>query len=399
MFKISAQLKQLFPEHLHERIFLVGGSVRDHLLDRQAKDIDLAAALSDDEFLNLNFTKITGKSTVQIWFRYDQILKTIEVIQLKDSAALDEDLQRRDFSINAMAMSLTGHLIDPLNGKADLTNNVLKACYPNTFFDDPLRILRAFRFEADDWRMSAETETLIRNTDWKQSLSDIPVERFSREMLKALSNRTPERFFQRMVEFGTGKGFLPELFLMPNIPAGPLKYHPEGDLLTHSVEVLQKVAEQTDDPLTRFCSFFHDIGKLETSPSLYPRHHGHDLSGYKLAISFCDRLKLPATYRMALAWISRLHTTINLWDQLRDSTKLRLAEQTLKAGISVILPIVSNADKAGGFRQEEWVNALRIAAMTTSELGIGVKQLAGIKESKRKDYILQKKIDILRDTK
>lgn len=392
-------MKQLFPEHLHERIFLVGGSVRDHLLGRQGKDIDLAAALSDDEFSNLNFKKITGKSTIPIWFRHDQNLGTIEVIQLKDSAALNEDLQRRDFSINAMAMSLSGQLLDPLNGKDDLTNNALSACYKNTFIDDPLRIFRAYRFEADGWSMSAETEALIRDKDWKQSLSGIPVERFSREMVKAFASLTPERFFQHMVELGTGEEFLPELFLMPSIPAGPLKYHPEGDLFTHSVEVLQRASEETDDPLTRFCAFFHDIGKLETNPSLYPRHHGHDQTGFTLAISFCDRLKLPASYRTALAWVSRLHTTINLWDQLRDSTKLRLAEQALKAGISDILPIVSNADKAGGFKPEEWHDTLRVASMTAIELGLCMEELAKVTETKRKDFILQKRIELFRSPK
>ncbi len=399
MLKVTAQLKQLFPKQFHERIFLVGGSVRDHLLGKQANDIDLAAALSDEELSHSSFVKISAKSTVPIWFRHELVAGTIEVIQLKNSAALNNDLLRRDFTINAMAISLSGQLFDPLNGKTDLANNTLNACHVNSFSDDSLRIFRAFRFAADGWKMSAETEALIRDTDWHLQLRNIPVERFSREMVKALSCRIPERFFQLMLDFETGKEFLPELFLMSNIPAGPLQYHPEGDLLTHSVEVLQRAASQTDDPLARFCAFFHDIGKLETPPSLYPRHHGHDQSGYKLAISFCDRLKLPASYRAALAWVSRLHTTINLWDQLRDSTKLRLAEQALKAGISATLPIVSNADKAGGFKLEEWNNALRIAAMTTYEIGIGVEQLAEIKESKRKDFILQKRIELLRSPK
>lgn len=399
MIKVTAQLKQLFPKQFHERIFLVGGSVRDHLLGRQAKDMDLAAALSDDELTGLRFIKVMGKSTAPIWFRHDQLVGTIEVVQLNDATAINEDLLRRDFSINAMAISLSGQLLDPLNGRADLHNNILRMCYANTFTDDPLRIFRAFRFEADDWRMAAETEALIKNTDWEQFLRDIPIERFSREMLKALGSRIPERFFQRMLELGTGKKFLPELFLMPHIPAGPLQYHPEGDLLNHSVEVLQRTAWQTGNPLTRFCAFFHDIGKLTTSPSLYPKHHGHDQAGFKLAIQFCDRLKLPASYRTALAWVSRLHTTINLWDQLRDSTKLRLAEQALKSSISAVLPIVSNADKAGGFKQEEWNDTLRIAGMTTAELGIISEQLAGVKESKRKDYILQKKIEMIRSSK
>ncbi len=394
-----ACLKEMFPAETHCRIFLVGGAVRDILLGRERTDIDLAAALSPAEFTALGFRLVEGKSTSAIWFRHDAQIGAIEVTPLRNCAALNDDLQRRDFCCNALAMSLAGVVLDPLAGRPDLDHRLLRACSSQTFVDDPLRIFRAFRFAADGWSMSAVTEGLIRQRDWNRESASIPVERFSREMLKALGLRKPERFFQLMLEFGAGQGWLPELFRMPHIPAGPPEHHPEGDLFTHSVQVLQRVTAMTTDSLTRFCAFFHDIGKLATAPDLYPRHHGHDQAGFAMAIDLCRRLRLPADYGTALAWVSRLHGTFNLWDNLRDSTRIRSAEQAIKAGIADILPLVAAADKAGGREPEEWRVTLELTGLSADNLGIDLQQLEGMQPSKRRDYILQKRVEHFRATR
>jgi tRNA nucleotidyltransferase (CCA-adding enzyme) len=245
--------------------------------------------------------------------------------------------------------------------------------------------------------MTPDCEALIREQEWRQPLCLVPVERYSREMLKALEAEEPERFFARMIQFGVGQGYLPELFAMPAIPAGPLQHHPEGDLFSHAVQVLQRVAGRTGNPLARFCAFFHDIGKLSTDPSLYPKHHGHEKAGFAMAHSLCERLRLPSGYRTALAWTSRLHGMLYRWDELRDSTRLKTAQQALKAGIGEILLQVSQADKPDGlFEREEWDRAVRVAAMTTTDLGIGNARLEGIAPEKRPDFILRKRIEVLR---
>lgn len=389
-------LKGLFPETCHDRIFLVGGSVRDLLLGRGSNDIDLVAALSGDALAPRGFRLVTGKSTAPIWFSYDPVFGKIEVTPLADISRLNADLERRDFTINALAMTLAGRVIDPLGGRRDLEQRLLRACSPCSFLDDPLRIFRAFRFEAGGWRMTAETVALIREREWKQPLATVPVERFSREMLKALETSGPERFFLRMLELKIGEDRLPELFRMPHIPAGPLIHHPEGDLFTHAIQVLQRVAEQTGDPLARFCALFHDIGKLATDLCLYPRHHGHEEAGFALATAFCDRLRLAATFRAALAWTSRLHGTLNRWPELRDATRIRVAEQAVKAGITGILPLVALADKSGGVEIDEWENAVRIARMSATDLGIDVVHLERMPVGKRPGFILQKRVEMLR---
>jgi len=245
--------------------------------------------------------------------------------------------------------------------------------------------------------MTPETELLIQQHDWTDAFCAMPVERFSNEMLKALAGKTPERFFENMIEFSVSKEFLPELFKMPQIPAGPLEHHPEGDLFTHSVQVLQRVAATTGDPLARFCAFFHDLGKLATDPALYPKHHGHDNAGFEMAADFCNRLCLPATYRKALVWISSLHGKANKWGELRDSTKVRMAEQAIKAGIVQILPMVSAADKPGNQPIAGWEYAVHVAAMNTRELGIDREKLDTMPIVNRPSYIMQKRVDVLRN--
>jgi len=228
-------------------------------------------------------------------------------------------------------------------------------------------------------------------------LAAMPTERFSAEMLKALPLKTPERFFQLMIEFGVGAEFLPEIFRMALIPAGPLQHHPEGDLLTHSIQVLQRTAANSLDPLARFCALFHDLGKLATDPALYPKHHGHDNAGFSIAVEFCNRLRLSTEHRKALAWVSSLHGKANKWHELRDSSKLKMAEQAFKAGIVEILPLIAAADKACGLPMSGWEDVVRIAAMSTRELGIAQESLESMAVKNRAAFILQKRVEMLKE--
>ena len=390
------KLRPLFPANRHEHVFVVGGSVRDSLLGLPVNDHDLVAAVAEELLASLGFRLVSGRSTVPVWFRHDAAIGTVELIRLDDICRLDADLRRRDFTINAIALSLSGSLYDPLNGQHDLQQRLLRVCSGQSFVDDPLRLIRAVRFVANGWQLAPETVQLIQQQDWAEQLACLPVERFSREMVKALAARQPERFFELLVSFGLGTDWLPELFRMPAIPAGPLQHHPEGDLLTHCLQVLQRAAAVSPDPLTRFCAFFHDIGKLATAPALYPKHHGHDAAGFKPALSLCKRLCLPTEWGRALAWISRLHTNLNRWSELRHATRLRIADQAHKAGISLILPIVSAADKPGNSTPDQWLQALEIATMNSAQLGIDKDQLETMQAKHRPDFILQHRIRLLR---
>jgi tRNA nucleotidyltransferase (CCA-adding enzyme) len=293
-------------------------------------------------------------------------------------------------------VTLEGDLIDPLHGRDDLKLGILRACSPHVFRDDPLRIFRAFRFEAEGWRMEDVTKALILERDWSETFRAIPVERFSREMCTSLAARDAARFFQLMLDFEVGAEYIPELFMMPDIPAGPPAHHPEGDLFSHSVQVLEGIAAATNELLPRFCGFFHDIGKLATSPESYPRHHGHEPAGFVRARDFCTRLRLPAAFRVALSWTSRLHGTANRWDELRSATRVQLARDAIRAGITAILPLVSAADTLDGNGMPGWEDAVRAAGMTTAELGIDPERFTAMPVAQRPSFILQKRVEMLR---
>lgn len=396
MSKLLSFVRDIFPVHNHGRVVLVGGTVRDMLLGREAADIDLVAALNHEELLALGFRPVSASSGADIYFRHHQGYGKIEVTRIDSMADLPGDLKRRDFTINAIAMDLDGTCVDPLGGREDLSTGLLRACSDRAFLDDPLRIFRGFRFESAGWRLTPETQDLLRSGGWSGAFQKMPVERFSNEMLKALASKSPASFFERMVEFDLGCEFLPELFRMTEIPAGPLEYHPEGDLFTHSIQVLQRVAASTRDPLARFCALFHDLGKLSTAPELYPKHHGHDDEGFAMAGPFCKRLALPAVYRKALAWTCKLHGKANKWDELRDSTKLKMAEQSVKAGITDILPLVSAADKPGNKPIPRWDDVVGIATMSSIDLGIDPEKLQGMAVASRPAFIMQKRVELLR---
>ncbi|MBI5656889.1 MAG: HD domain-containing protein [Geobacter sp.] len=356
MEAVLSLLRTLFPPALHDRVFLVGGSVRDLLSGRVSQDLDLVAAVPPEGLERLGFRFVAAKSAAPIYFRFIEGVGKVEATLLDDVSLLTADLHRRDFTVNAMALSLGGELLG----------------------------------------LTGESAELLRSGSRSLSLETVPVERFSAEMLKALAKQEPVRFFQRMLELGIGVEFLPELFRMVEVPAGPLEYHPEGDLCTHSLEVLERLTQQSDDPLARFCGLFHDLGKLATAPPLYPRHHGHEETGSELARSFCARLRLPALYRRALAATCRLHGSARRWPELRDSTRVRMAEQAIQAGIVEILPLVAAADKASGQVMPGWAEAVQVASMSSAELGVERSVLEGMAPEHRGTLLLQRRVERLR---
>jgi tRNA nucleotidyltransferase (CCA-adding enzyme) len=390
--------RSLFPARLHDRVFLVGGVVRDLVLGVDSEDLDLLVALPAETLREAGFRYVAPKSGEPVFFRHIPPFGKVEVTTVASPDAIGADLRRRDFTANAMAMDLFGTLIDPLRGKPDAESRLLRACSPASFLDDPVRVFRAFRFEADGWRMAAETEALLRTSldTVPDAFADTPPERLGREMLKALAAPDPARFFLRMVECSAGASWLPELFRMREVPAGPVRHHPEGDLFTHSIQVLQRISVRSPDPTARFCALFHDLGKLDTDPALHPKHHGHEEAGFEKASRFCDRLRLPAALRRALAWTCRHHGNGHRWDALRDATRVTVAMQAIAAGIEEILPMVCEADRGGVRTLHGWADAVRVARMTVDALGIDRARLEAVEPSDRSSFILQKRVEALR---
>ena len=391
-----ALLRPLFPPELHPRIFLVGGAVRDLLLGQGSVDLDLVVALPERELTTRRFRAVTPKDAPPIFLYHSPARGKIEATCIAGLGELENDLRRRDFTINAIALDLDGKLHDPLSGSDDLQSRRLTPCSPDTFRADPTRLFRAFRFAAEGWELTPQAIALIEEEEWNERLLRLPVERFSSEMMKAFAKTDPAIFFTRMLQFNVGRTLLPELFRMPQIPAGPPEHHPEGDLFTHNCQVLANMVLQSAEPLARFCAFFHDLGKLATDPALYPKHHGHDDVGFTMAPAFCNRLALPATWRNALAWSSRLHGPANRWQETRDSTRIRIAAGAIKGGISEILPQLTAADWPEGPGMPDWPIALAAARLSSTQLGISAEQLERLTAPEKGALILQKRVEYLR---
>jgi Poly A polymerase head domain len=156
-----ALVKTLFPENVWPRIWIVGGTVRDRLMGKEGDDIDLDAILTPQELTTCGFRSVDPVTSAPIWFRHIPGIGKIEVTLLGDAGQLTGDIFRRDFTVNTLAMPLDGELVDLTGGVRDLEKKELRACFRESFVDDPIRIFRAFRFQTQGWRLVPETESLI----------------------------------------------------------------------------------------------------------------------------------------------------------------------------------------------------------------------------------------------
>lgn len=389
-------LRELFPARLHSRLLLVGGSVRDSLSGLPIRDIDLISDIPENTLLSMHFRRVEGKTTDPILFKSDPVFGKIEITLLRKDQQLEDDLRRRDFRCNAVGMSLDGFITDPLGGVQDIHQRLLSPCGPTSLSHDPLRIFRAFRFASEGWEIGTELEAMISSGYWDEALGKIPVERFTREMIKALGGSSPELFFACMLNFGVGRCYLPELFMMQEIPAGPSAYHGDDTLLSHSLATLQRMAVMNGDTIARLAAFFHDIGKLSTSPELLPRHIGHDKAGVEMARQLAIRLRLTSVQRNALMAASRLHMTGARWVQLRDITKLKLVEHARKAGIAAFLPQLVAADHGKAHELAGWETLLQVASYPATSLGIDAAQLESMNDPDRSALIAQLRLKLFR---
>lgn len=392
---LMKRLSDALPGHLAQRSLLVGGAVRDLARGMVPGDFDLLCLAQGDELRANGFHRVTGRSAGEVFVRHLPSLGRVEATCLESLGQLPAELARRDFTVNAMAVDFHGRLHDPLRGAEDLAWRRLRPCYPLIFADDPARIFRAFRFFSDGWQPSDDLLHLLADQIRLASVQQLPVERFSGEMLKALASTDPGQFFTALTRYPASNCFLPEIAAMAAIPAGPATHHPEGDLLSHAGEVLQRMILRNGSSIARFCAFFHDLGKLATDPQLYPRHHGHEEAGAGLADALCVRLKLPNSYRRGLRTTCLLHGQVNRWEELRPATRLKVVEQALKGGIVDFLPDLSLCDKPRHGGLPGWNQALRIARLPLDELAIELSRLMALDEERRGDFIRQRRVKLL----
>lgn len=322
--------------------FLVGGAVRDKLLNRAVKDNDyLVVGASVEEMLNLGFQQVGKDFPV---FLHPQTKNEYALARTErkqgqgytgfscyfaPDVTIEEDLQRRDLTVNAMAMDNKGKIIDPYNGQKDLNDRILRHV-SDAFIEDPLRVLRVARFAARyhsyGFTIAAETLDLMTQLSESNELTSLTAERVWQEMQRSLSEDNPEVFFQVLHQCQALKFLWPELDKLWGIP-NPALWHPEICSGIHTMMVLQQSVKLSSNIAVRFAALCHDLGKGNTLNELWPSHKGHETSGLPLVEKICTQLKVPNHYRQLALKVCEHHLHCHKAFELKASTLLKIFNQ------------------------------------------------------------------------
>lgn len=339
------------------RLYLVGGAVRDIILGQTPKDFDYCVTgLTSEEFISLfpesflrgkDFPVFDLEHTEFALARKERKIAPGHngfLIQTDKSITIEDDLARRDITMNSIAIDvLTDEIIDPFNGKKDCENKIIRATSP-AFSEDPLRVYRVARFAAQ-LNFNVEGNTLELMKSLKDELGTLCVERVFTEFRKALLSKTPSVFFEVLRAADCLNIHFTEIYNQINIPQ-PLKYHPEGDVYNHTMEVINRCASKTSDELIRFAALVHDFGKIATPKEILPHHYNHENNGDDLVRNFCNRLKMPTNYKKAGITSCREHMKAGKYYDLKPSTKVDFLEKNSKTLLGLKgLEIVANSDK------------------------------------------------------
>lgn len=316
-------------------IYCVGGAVRDELLGVAIKDRDYVVVGSTPEQMLEQGYKPVGKDFPV--FLHPQTHAEYALARTERKTAkgykgfdvyaapevtLEQDLSRRDFTMNAIAKSIKGEFIDPYNGMADIQHKVIRHVSP-AFIEDPVRILRAARFCArfTDFTVAPETLTLMRQLVDSGEVDALVSERVWQELAKGLMEAQPSRMFETLRACGALKVILPELDRLWGVPQ-PAQHHPEIDTGVHVMMVVDYAAKQNFSLPVRFAALTHDLGKGTTPQEVLPRHIGHELRSVDLLKDVCARLRVPNDSKQLAQVVAKFHGKLHAVPQMKPSTML-----------------------------------------------------------------------------
>lgn len=320
------------------KVYLVGGAVRDKLLGLTPVEHDwVVVGSTTEEMVSLGYQQVgkdfpvflhpetheeyalarTEKKTQPGYTGFE--------VQASPDVTLEEDLLRRDLTINAIAEDVDGTLIDPFDGRADLDAGLLKHVSP-AFCEDPVRILRIARFAArfSHWgfHVAHSTNALMKTMVAQGEVDALIAERVWAETDKALGEDHPERFFEVLRGCGALQKVFPEIDNLFGVPQ-PEKHHPEIDTGIHIMMVLQQACRLSSDKTVRFAALVHDLGKATTPADILPSHHGHEERGVNLVKALCKRVKAPNPFRDLAMAASQYHTHCHRAQELKPATVLK----------------------------------------------------------------------------
>lgn len=321
------------------KIYLVGGAVRDNLLNLPISEHDWVVVGATPEVLLVQGYRQVGKDFPVFLHPISGDEYALARTERKSAAGyngfichaspditLEQDLMRRDLTINAIARSAEGELIDPYHGQADLEAKVLRHV-SDAFSEDPLRVLRLARFAARfaflGFCIAPETQQLITAMAASGELEALTPERVWKETEKALKTADPQVYFQILRNCGALEVLFPEIDKLFGVPA-PKQWHPEIDTGIHTLMTLKIAAELSPEVDVRFSALCHDLGKELTPPSLWPHHYGHGAAGVKLVEGICQRLRVPRAIRDLAVLVTEFHDLIHTVEKQHPDNLLKL---------------------------------------------------------------------------
>jgi tRNA nucleotidyltransferase (CCA-adding enzyme) len=323
------------------RVYLVGGAVRDRLLGLPVRERDWVVVGADPvELTRAGYTPVGREFPVFLHpeTHEEYALARLErkvapgyrgfTTQFSPDVTLEEDLKRRDLTINAMAEDADGNIVDPYGGQKDLAARALRHV-SEAFIEDPVRVLRVARFAARyaalGFTVAAETAALMRRMSEGDELRALVPERVWQETERALMEGRPDVFVQTLRECGALAAVFPEVDALFGVPQPP-RWHPEIDTGVHVLLALRYAAEHGAPATVRFAVLTHDLGKAQTPRESWPSHHMHEEYGVPLIEDLCDRLKVPNEHRELAILTARQHTLVHRALELKPATVLTLLE-------------------------------------------------------------------------
>ncbi|MFO7277968.1 MAG: multifunctional CCA addition/repair protein [Pseudomonadota bacterium] len=324
-------------------VYLVGGAVRDRLLGLPVRERDwVVVGAEPAELERQGFVPVGREFPVFLHpeTHEEYALARLErkvapgyrgfVTHFSPDVTLEEDLRRRDLTINAMAESSTGEIIDPYGGRRDLENRVLRHV-SEAFVEDPVRVLRVARFAARfadlGFTVADETRELMRRMAASGELDALVPERVWQETERALAQSRPDVYFEVLRDCGALAIVFPEVDALFGVPQ-PERWHPEIDTGVHTMLALRCAARLSESTAVRFAVLAHDLGKALTPREHWPSHHGHEEAGVAPIEALASRLRIPGEHRDLALLAARHHTKVHRALELRPGTLLELLETT-----------------------------------------------------------------------
>jgi len=324
------------------KTYLVGGAVRDGLLNLPIKDRDwVVTGTTPEAMLAAGYQQVGRDFPVFLHpkTREEYALARTErksgqgytgfITWFAPDVTLEQDLQRRDLTINAIAQDSDGNIIDPFNGRHDIQQRLLRHVSA-AFNEDPLRVLRVARFAARfahlNFRIADETMALMQHMAASGELAHLTAERVWKETESALQSPNPQVFFQVLRDCNALAVLFPEIDKLFGVPA-PAKWHPEIDTGVHTLMTLAIAAQLSPEVDIRFATLCHDVGKALTPPEKWPSHHGHGLAGVPVVEQLCQRLRVPNHVRDLSLLVTEFHDIVHTVERQSSETLVGLFDR------------------------------------------------------------------------